>query len=231
VTKPLAACLALILAAAPAAAGLVAHKDRQLDFHFAWPALPQDVPRLEALLRQRAAAQDKQARGIAVEMREDDRQQGLEPAKHSYEEDWAVDASTPRLLGMHAATRYYRGGAHDGLEFHALVWDRKADRALRLADVFATSAPALQSLARDYCTRLKAEKKDRMGDDVDASFQCPALAGQRLTLLARAGHVRALEVLLDPYTAGSWAEGPYVIEVPIRPAVAAAVKPEYRASF
>lgn len=38
-------------------------------------------------------------------------------------------------------------------------------------------------------------------------------------------------LIADQYLAGSYAEGPYEITLPVTPAVIAAVKPEYRAGF
>ena len=48
--------LALLIAAAPAAGVRIDRKDADLDFHFAWQALPSDVPLLEARLIGQAAA-------------------------------------------------------------------------------------------------------------------------------------------------------------------------------
>jgi hypothetical protein len=38
-------------------------------------------------------------------------------------------------------------------------------------------------------------------------------------------------LIAAPYVAGSYAEGPYEITLPVTPAVLAAVKPEYKAAF
>ena len=38
-------------------------------------------------------------------------------------------------------------------------------------------------------------------------------------------------ILVAPYSAGPFAEGTYEVTVPVTPAIIAAVKPQYRASF
>jgi hypothetical protein len=223
--------LALLIAAAPAAGVRSDRKDADLDFHFAWPALPSDVPRLEARLRGQAAAELAKRRREAIRIRGEDRHNGGgDPPRHSYEATWKIAAVTPRLLSLDAAVQLYQGGAHEGLAYGTLVWDRKTDSPFPLPQLFTDPAAAVRLHERDYSAPLRREKTERIGGDL-SDFACPPLATQPVALTGRGGKIRGIEVLLQPYAVGSWAEGPYEVEVPITPAVRALVKAEFRGEF
>ena len=81
---------------------------------------------------------------------------------------------------------------------------------------------------------LGAERKKRMGADFvdDGFFPCPAIAD--LTLLVGSSDKRAFNrigLIAAPYVAGSYAEGPYEVTLPVTPALLEAVKPDYRGAF
>jgi hypothetical protein len=228
------ALLALVLACGspPANARSIAHHGRQLDFDYAWPIVSPALPRLEAWLARDAAVAEKRARRQASETWARDRDDsGADPPRHGYAKKWDVAAATPRLLALSAASQVYTGGAHEGIAFDALMWDRKTDRPVSLADLFTAPRRALGAMERAYCAELKADQKERRGEGYrEADFRCPAL-GNAPVVVTGTGRISGFEVLLQPYAAGSWAEGPYEVEVRFSPRLIALVKAEYRTSF
>jgi hypothetical protein len=73
-----------------------------------------------------------------------------------------------------------------------------------------------------------------MGEDFtdDGFFPCPPITD--LTVLLGSSNKQTFNrigLIAAPYVAGSYAEGPYEVTLPVTPAVLAAVKPEYKAAF
>jgi hypothetical protein len=129
---------------------------------------------------------------------------------------------------------FYTGGAHGNSGFDALVWDREAGAALAPEALFRSEAALQDALGGAWCKALNAEKRKRMGGDFseDSFFPCPPIAD--LTVLLGSSdkqRFNRIGLIAAPYVAGSYAEGPYEITLPVSPAVLAAVKPEYKAAF
>jgi hypothetical protein len=100
--------------------------------------------------------------------------------------------------------------------------------------MFRSEAAAQEALGPGWCAALKAERAERLGDEYaqDASFPCPDVAD--LTLLLGSSNKQTFNrigLIAAPYVAGSYAEGPYEVTLPVTAAVLAAVKPEYKAGF
>ena len=91
-------------------------------------------------------------------------------------------------------------------------------------------------LGPGYCRGLAAQRKEKLGNDVPDSTiweRCP----DPLTLAVvptdkdRNGRFERFVVTASPYAAGSYAEGEYVVTLPVTRALIRSLKPEYRASF
>jgi hypothetical protein len=230
-SKTIAALLLILLLAYSADARVLSRQDPELEFRYAWPETP-GLPRLDAWLRKQAEAAAISAKNNAVQAWKGERDPpDQDPPRHSHETDWVQTAATPRIMALRADTGFYTGGAHEGMAYGALLWDWKADRVLQLRDIFTAPAQALAMLERDYCAQLKLDQAERRGDDfVERDFRCPDMATHPVELTG-GKTITGFQVLLEPYAAGSWAEGPYEVETRFRPSVLRLVKSRYRSSF
>lgn len=152
----------------------------------------------------------------------------------SYSKEWKVVANLPRFLSLSADMYFYTGGAHGNSDFDALVWDREAGGAITPEGMFRSEAALQETLGTAWCKTLKAERTKRAGQEIadDGFFTCPPIAD--LTVLVGSSDGKAFNrigLLAAPYVAGSYAEGPYEVTLPVTKAVMAAVKPEYKSAF
>lgn len=216
----------------------VAGSEVSRDFSYSWPA---EVAAVPVLVRRFTAERTK-----SLAEQKDDFREGLSYAdaegcfgcNRALDKSWAVAAQTPRFLVLSATTYIYSGGAHGNTGFEALVWDRKAGKAFDPRRMFAGNAALQTALGQAWCTALKAERAERLGEEAsamiedDGIFPCPPVA-DLVVLPASSDGQRfdRIELIAAPYVAGSYAEGAYEVTLPVTPAVLAAVKPRYRAAF
>ena len=192
-------------------------------FAFIYPREIAEIPALVRLLR--AEARRNEA-WIATEARRFRRERSSEAFPLSFEEGWHLDADTNVLVAASANIQHYTGGAHGGIEYRALLLDRRRGRPLALGDIFADLDP----LQIDFCEALQREVRERVQGE-SPPF-CPELATLPVTLTGgEEGQIVALIVLLAPYVVGSWAEGPYEIHVLLTDPLRALVRPAYRSAF
>lgn len=216
----------------------VAGSEVSRDFSYSWPA---EVAAVPVLGRRFTAERTK----ILAEQKDDFREglsyadaEGCFGCNRALDKSWAVAAQTPRFLVLSATTYIYSGGAHGNTGFEALVWDRKAGKAFDPRRMFAGNAALQTALGQAWCTSLKAERAERLGEEAsamiedDGIFPCPPVA-DLVVLPASSDGQRfdRIELIAAPYVAGSYAEGAYEVTLPVTPAVLAAVKPRYRAAF
>lgn len=205
------------------------------EFAYHWPAEVAVVPALAARLtaeRGTALAEQKAewAEAIAAFAGED----CTACTSRTFSKDWKVVADLPRYLSLSADTYIYAGGAHGNSAFDALVWDRETAAAVTPTAMFRSAADLQAALHAPWCKALKAERTRRTGAEFadDEAFPCPDIA--ELTLLLGSSNKQAFNrigLIAAPYVAGSYAEGPYEITLPVTPAVLAAVKPAYKTAF
>ncbi len=228
-SKPAAEAPA-VPAVIPASDLLIREQSDVLDF--GWRMVP-DVAAYPPLL----AALRKEAQDILVDMRagaEEEREVRGADAPffgHYWQQDWTVEADTPRLLSLMASTDTFTGGAH-GMHFaRGIIWDKQTGKRLALPDLFADWAKAKPVIEKAYCEALDRERSERrdgakIGGEFDA---CPPLLEQTVTLAGWNENASGgLKVYLDPYTAGPYAEGSYDLWVFPQPEVSSFLKPEYR---
>lgn len=207
-----------------------------IEFSYDWPAEAARVPALvRRFERERAAAR---AEALA-NAREDKATRGADAEffGHSYGKSWQVMGASQRILSLSAETATFTGGAHGNVTYDGIVWDSKAGRDVGAAGLFSASA-GFQSLSKPYCAALDTERAERRQESLplqgdDWMVKCPALASQIVVPVDSDGDGRfeAFRILLPPYEAGPYAEGPYEVDVPVTPSMRAAIRPEYRGSF
>lgn len=224
-----------------APAGAVAFEDnadkdgRTREFTYKWPAAVAAVPALvqrftaerDQLLAEQKAEWDEAVAEFAG-------QDCVACTTRSYEKTWEVVADLPRYLSLSASFYVYSGGAHGNSDFDALVWDREAGAAIAPDQMFASPEALQAALHPAWCKALLAERGKRLGAEnaSDGSFPCPPIAD--LTVLLGSSNKQAFDrigLIAAPYVAGSYAEGPYEVTLPVTKPVLAAVKPQYKAAF
>lgn len=207
-------------------------RERSDDFEFGWRMVP-DVaafPSLLAELRRDAATRLEETKKTAAE----DRAARGERAPffgHYFQQNWRVEADTPRLLSLVAETDTFTGGAHGMHSTQGIIWDKSAGKRLQLPDLFADWTAARKLIEPAYCRELDKERAERRGAPKGNGMfdDCPELLEQTVTLAGWGENsAGGMKVYLDPYTAGPYAEGTYELWVFTEPAITPLLKPEYR---
>jgi len=150
---------------------------------------------------------------------------------------WDVAADLPRWLSLGGSVETYSGGAHGNQGFDALLWDKANGKRIAPASLFLSNAALRKAVKPQFCKLLNAERAERRGTPVDPQSDdlfdaCIDPFEGVLLLESRTGKAfDTVSFLIAPYLAGSYAEGSYVIEMPVTAPVIEAVKPEYRGAF
>lgn len=205
------------------------------EFAYKWPAAVSAIPALaQRFSAERTAALAEQKAEWAAAIKEFAGQDCVSCTSRGYSKEWKVVADLPRYLSLSAAMYLYTGGAHGNSAFDALVWDRETGAAIDPKAMFRREEDMQAALHRPWCIALKAERTKRLGTDYaeDETFGCPDIA--QLTVMLGSSNKKTFDrigLIAAPYIAGSYAEGPYEVTLPVTPAVLAAIKPEYRAAF
>ena len=225
----------LLAAAAVAAHPFDLHEEgRDVDFQYSWPREAAAIAPLAARFRREMlAARLSTARDARADRASRDKSDTFNP--HSFEQSWSFAGQSRRLASFTGATYAFTGGAHPNHGSQALLWDKVSRHGVKLAAIVGLPLSAL--IGRAFCRKLDAERKHRRGPDPypvgDAFSKCPSLT--EITLVPtdadHDGRFEAIAATADAYVAGPYAEGDYYVTLPVTPALLAALKPGYRASF
>jgi hypothetical protein len=211
--------------------------DGVLEFSYKHPAEVGAIPELVALLKADADKRRVEARKNAAEDQARAKTDSYEFHPHSLGIEWQVVTQTPRFLSLSNSFYSFSGGAHGNYGFEGLVWDRQANRRLAASDLFVSKAALKAAVLKPFCNGLDDERRKKGMDpptpDDSAFPRCVDPVGEATIVLGSTNR-RAFDrigFLMDPYVAGSYAEGSYEVTLPVTPAILAAVKPEYRDAF
>jgi hypothetical protein len=207
---------------------------RDYAFAFVYPAASQTIPALKEALRAQAVAD--QAR-LALEAAAF----GDPPQPSTWDAEWRLDAVTPELAAASGTILTFSGGAHGGLEYRTILIDRRADRQIRLNALFAPNLfenslfgrkiRGIRAVQASFCRALTEQVRARR-EDPAAQVTCPDIEEQPVTFLCGSrGRIEAMRALLNPYVAGSWAEGPYEVDFPLDARIIGNMKQRYRVAF
>lgn len=182
----------------------------------AWLARDRDKVRAKAL----ALARIQQA---------DARKDKAEFHTHGADIVWELLGTTSRLYSLVGTKWRFTGGAHGSAGSRTLLWDRVAGRPLATATIVK---PALwRAIRATYCATLHAEQVRRTENNVTDMNPCPPPKYVTVAPAGTHGRFDRLHVVADQYVAGSYAEGPYEIDLPVTPAVLATIAPAWRGDF
>ena len=230
---PLGACATLLGPTSPFAFD---QKGDLVEFNYAWPAEASRHPALVRQLRRDLETAFNATAAAAEADRASATAAGRPYRSHSFSRRWATAGQSSRLLSLEGRTSTYSGGAHPNHGSEALLWDRRVGREVSLATLLASPQSLTTILRPAYCRALDAERARRRGavGPAGALFtDCPRL--DQVTLLPadrdRNGRFETLRWIADPYVAGPYSEGFYIIDQPVGAAFRSALKPAWRASF
>ena len=205
-----------------------------VEFNYAWSAEASRQPALVRQLRRDLETSFIATTAAAQADRASAKGSDRPFRSHTFGRRWTTAGQSSRLLSLDGRTSTYTGGAHPNHGASALLWDRRLAREVTLATLMTSPQP-LSALRQSYCRALDAERARRRGSvRAGAMFmECPRL--DQLTLFPadrdQDGRFETLRWIADPYVAGPYSEGYYVIDQPIGAGFRSALKPAYRASF
>lgn len=217
----------------------IAIKSDALDFSYAWPGVASAFRPLDEWLRGNAeklrADAERDAKADQVEAAKSD----YPFRQHSYEEKFAVVADTARVLILLSDGYFYTGGAHGMPINTAIIWDKQAGRRIATADMIDVARLANVGKQR-FCDALDKERAERRGEPVkhddpnelDDFVRCVDLTKQLVLPVSLGGKLLdTVRVVIGPYEAGPYAEGSYVIDLPMDDVLLTTVKDRYREAF
>jgi hypothetical protein len=211
-------------------------KNELIDFHFGWSAEAAAVPQLVA--RFRANMEETKTKLIAG-AREDKAwrdKEKLDFNGYQSSTDYKTSGQSARLLSLTADVGAYTGGAHGNYGTAGLLWDRKAAREIKVADLFAGAANRDRLLTQRWCDALNREREKKRGEPVGNGGmfdECPPLDDIAIVPTDKDsnGLFERLILTASPYVAGAYAEGTYEVDLTVTPDLTAALKSEFRGSF
>lgn len=222
----------------------IAREDKAYHYSFEWPAEVADIPELDRSLRESAKAASDEFAANAVEAYRDAKaNKDLWFPEVGYEltRSHETAGKSAALLSLAGSWYSFTGGAHGIYGASAILWDRQQKREIEIADLFQRVTefvlmhPAMcTALNKDRAERRGGEKMDTGYDSLDDSFNgCPKY--DELTIWIsdedKNGRFDTVNFAADPYVAGPYSEGSYLVGLPLSDRVIAAMKPQFRDSF
>jgi hypothetical protein len=202
-------------------------------FEFTYPE--ERIEYLPGLAEQMATFGDSAERnfGILVDEMAEAMPESAALANLQHREHWSIAGDTDALMSLGATIYGYSGGAHGNTSFASLLWDVTSGRAVMLTELFTDRYGALAEIDARYCSSLLDMQRERERGLQDGGWgNCPLLHEQIVFPAAEPGEpFTQFQILIAPYIAGSYADGPFEISVPVTSALLALVRPEYRDSF
>jgi hypothetical protein len=217
-------------------------KSDSFEFSYKWPAEAAAIPELDRWLKGNGEKMRAQNAGEAATDAADAKKQGYNFNAHSYDESFSVAANTPQILVLLSEGYVYTGGAHGMPISTVILWDKAAKK--RLATTAMIDIPRLVSVGnKRFCDALDKEREKRRGepvrhddpDELSDFVNCVDLTKEEIVPVAKdpktATTLDTIRVVIGPYDAGPYAEGTYIIDLPVDAALLTAVKAPYRGWF
>ena len=202
-----------------------------MEFEWSVPALIGRYPKLLETLRQRAEATRSDLAETAREQAQFRAEEELPPQAVMHDERWRVAFRNPALINLKVEAHNYTGGAHPNSFFQSKFWDTEEQREVEFSDLFINWPVARDTLSKRYCAALDEMRSERRdGRTASADFEdCPDLDEQPIALIGpRGGEPNGMTVLLSPYVAGPYAEGPYEVSISFDRDLQETLKARYR---
>lgn len=205
------------------------------EFSYDYPQEAQNIPALSAYLSKQAGM--KKRKLISGASHTHGRlKRNQSPHGDQDITTWTLAAHTDKLLILDGQFKSYLGGAHGDDSSDSLYWDKRNQRRIRFENIFISRERFQNALQSQLCAALDAQRHEkRSGTTVSPEYwECPPLMAGITTIPSSSQPGRAIDQIffrLDPYSAGPYAEGEYLITLKVTPALLAAVKPIWRSEF
>lgn len=215
----------------------VAEANDVWEFKYSYPAQAGRIAPLRAMLDSRQQKALADLKHDAIDGRAAADEAGFPFHAYTLMIEWKTVTDLPNWLSLSSQIYSFTGGAHGNTGFDTLLWDKRTNKALKPMDLFV-SAGAVQAAAADaFCAALNKQREAKRGEPVDPNNDdwanaCPKIS--ETTMILGSSNSRTFDrvgFLIDPYTAGPYAEGTYEVTLPVTKAMLATVKPEYQESF
>jgi len=154
-------------------------------FSVTFPALPRD-PAVRAIIAREAAANERRLRDEAGELWSRRAATGDRPPRLGWEQDWAVAVERPEMLVLFGGTQNYWGGAHGGLAYDVLLFDRRAHRRILLRELFTNARAGARAIQIPFCRALLAQVRERRQSPQER-IECPAASDSPFVASGAAG--------------------------------------------
>ena len=205
------------------------------EFSYDYPQEAQNIPALSAYLSKQAGMKKRKLiSGASPKHGRLKRNQS--PHGDQDITTWTLSANTDKLLVLDGQFKSYLGGAHGDYSSDSLYWDKRSKRRIRFEDIFISRESFQNALQSQFCAALDAQRHEkRSGDTVRQEYwECPPLM-TGITTIPSSGHAgRAIDHILfrlDPYMAGPFGEGEYLITLKVTPTLLEVIKPTWRSEF
>ena len=206
-----------------------------LNFEYSWPEAISGQTQLVASLNSDLSKSYDEALENARENKALMDQNNGTFNQNMFNRAWTLEGQTERLVSLVSNTDTFTGGAHPNHNSSALLWERAAQREVKLADLFATADGLEGAIRPQFCKLLDAERaKRRQGETLEGEFsQCPAFSEVTIAPADKkeTGRFDSILLIADPYVAGPYVEGEYEITSPVSAALVGALKSEHRGDF
>lgn len=226
--------LLLAIAAASPQAFKAEGKTSLYSYRYDWPAEAAAIPALNKKLTDTVKKDQREL----IEMATTAKKEGSWFPSNGYQTEmgWEFAGQSDRLLSLGGGHWAYTGGAHGLGGYSALLWDRKLNREIAIQNLLKPGKSWTGAIRQPFCVLLDRERAERREEPVkkDELFgDCPALSSVSVLLEDSDKNRRfdQIRVTADPYVAGPYVEGEYMITLPITAAMIDQLKPEYRSSF
>lgn len=221
----------------PWATGSIVLKEATKDYvaAFSYPAEVTALPALDAQFQREFERFKARAKVTAEETRPAAASAGITDPVCT-ERHWWLAGVTARWVSLAGMSRWFVPGmAHPNSSFEQHLWDRRLARARPITDLFVSKTMLSASIRSDFCSELnrqRAERRDDGGAFDPDGYECIDPADYPVVPSSSNGaHFDYLLILVPAYAAGPYAEGQYVIHVPVRPALLKAIRSEHRPEF
>lgn len=207
-----------------------------VEFSFSWPAEAAAIPELAGRLRQEMEQVRAKSIEDAQESKASSEKLGFPFRPHLHSTGYETAGQSGRLLSLRSDDSADTGGAHGNYGTSGLLWDRRAKREIKVADLFAAPANRDRLLTQRWCDALNKAREEKRGEPVGGGGMfddCPPLDDIAIipTDSNKDGRFDRLLLVASPYVAGPWVEGAYEIELDVTPELVAGLKAEYQPSF
>lgn len=220
----------------PAKPFAIEEKTDLFEFDFSWPAEAAAIPLLADRLRSEMAKAKAELVAGAEEEKAFRDKEKFEFQPHSSSTVYATAGQSPLLLSLKVEIGGYTGGAHGHYGIGALLWDRRANREITVADLFAAPANRDRLLTQRWCDALNQAREEKRGEPVGGGGMfddCPTLDEIAVIPVDSNADGRFDRLLLaaSPYVAGPWVEGAYEVELDVTADLVAGLKAQFRPDF